>query len=214
MTRSLLALILLAPPPAALSLAAQTPQPAPSQAAGPPPAPTNRWAADPAHSAVNFRVRHLGITWVNGSFGQWSADLSYDPGKPEAASVVAKLQSATITTGNDRRDTDLRQNYLTVDSFPEITFTSTKVERTAPDHLRITGNLTMRGITHPVVLETDMGGVLATARGRRTAFSATTTLKRQDYGITMNRFMEGAQIVGDEVRITIDVEATEKTATP
>jgi polyisoprenoid-binding protein YceI len=213
MTRSLRALILLAP--AAFSLAGQTPQPAPSQAAaGPPPTPTNRWAADPAHSAVNFRVRHLGITWVNGSFGQWTADLSYDPGKPEAANVVAKLQSATITTGNERRDNDLRQNYLTVDSFPEITFTSTKVERTAPDHLRITGNLTMRGITHPVVLETDMGGVLATPRGRRTAFSATTTLKRQDYGITMNRLMEGAQIVGDEVRITIDVEATEKTATP
>lgn len=213
MTRSLLALILLAP--AAFSLAGQTPQPVASQAAaGPPPAPTNRWAADPAHSAVNFRVRHLGITWVNGSFGQWTADLSYDPGKPAAASVVAKLQSATITTGNERRDTDLRQNYLAVDSFPEITFTSTKVERTAPDHLRITGDLTMRGITHPVVLEADMGGVLATPHGRRTAFSATTTLKRQDYGITLNRLMEGAQIVGDEVRITIDVEATEKTATP
>ena len=101
-----------------------------------------------------------------------------------------------------------------MDSFPEITFTSTKVERTAPDHLRITGDLTMRGITHPVVLEADMGGVLATPHGRRTAFSATTTLKRQDYGITLNRLMEGAQIVGDEVRITIDVEATEKTATP
>jgi polyisoprenoid-binding protein YceI len=179
----------------------------------PPPTPTNRWSADPAHSAINFRVRHLGITWVNGSFGQWTADLTYDPSKPEAASVTAKIQTATITTGNERRDTDLRQNYLAVDSFPEITFTSTKVERVGTDHLRITGNLTMHGITHPVVLETDMGGVLATPRGRRTAFSATTTLKRQDYGITLNRLMEGAQIVGDDVRITIDIEATER-ATP
>ena len=195
---------------AALPLAAQAAQPSSTT----PPLATNRWSADPAHSAVNFRVRHLGITWVNGSFGQWTADLSYDPTKPEAASVVAKLQTATITTGNERRDTDLRQNYLTVDSFPEITFTSTKVERTAPDHLRITGDLTLRGVTRPVVLETDIGGVLTTPRGRRTAFSATTTLKRQDYGITLNRFMEGAQIVGDEVRITIDVEATEKTTTP
>ena len=180
--------------------------------ATPPSAPTNHWAADPAHSAVNFRVRHLGITWVNGSFGQWTADITFDPAKPEAGTVTAKLQTASITTGNDRRDTDLRQNYLAVDSFPEITFTSTKVERTAPDHLRISGNLTMRGITHPVVLETDLGGVLTTPRGRRTAFSATTTLKRQDYGITLNRFMEGAQIVGDEVRIIIDVEATERAA--
>lgn len=215
MTRSLLAFVLLAPAP--FSLAAQTSQTTPSQTAAaslPPPAPSNRWAADPAHSAVNFRVRHLGITWVNGSFGQWTADLSYDPSKPEAASVVANIQSATITTGNDRRDNDVRQNYLAVDSFPAITFTSTKVERTAADHLRITGDLTLRGVTRPVVLETDMGGVLASPRGRRTAFSATTTLKRQDYGITLNRLMEGAQIVGDDVRITIDVEAIEKTATP
>jgi len=196
------------------SLAAPLVGQAAPAAAAPPPTPTNRWSADPVHSAVNFRVRHLGITWVNGTFGQWTADLTFDPTKPEAASVSAKIQSATITTGNDRRDTDIRQNYLAVDSFPEITFTSTKVERTAPDHLRITGDLTMRGITHPVMLETDIGGVLNTPRGRRTAFSATTTLKRQDYGIALNRFMEGAQVVGDDVRITIDVEATEKTTTP
>ena len=175
--------------------------------------PTNRWSADPAHSAVAFRVRHLGITWVNGTFGQWTIDLNYDPTKPEAASVTAHLQTASITTGNDRRDTDLRQNYLVVDSFPEITFTSTRVERGAPDHLKITGNLTIRGVTHPVVLDAEVGGVVATPHGRRTAFSATTSIKRQDYGITRNGFMEGAQIVGDEVRITIDVEATER-ATP
>ena len=196
------------------SLAASLPAQGAPAAAAPPPAPTNRWSADPAHSAVNFRVRHLGITWVNGSFGQWTADLNFDPAKPEAASASAKIQAATITTGNDRRDNDIRQNYLAVDSFPEITFTSTKVECTAPDHLRITGDLTMRGITHSVVLETDIGGVLNTPRGRRTAFSATTTIKRQDYGISLNKFMEGAQIVGDDVRITIDVEATEKTTTP
>jgi polyisoprenoid-binding protein YceI len=178
-----------------------------------PPTPTNRWSADPAHSAVAFRVRHLGITWVNGTFGQWTIDLNYDPTKPEAASVTAHLQTASITTGNDRRDNDLRQNYLAVDSFPEITFASTRVERGAPDHLKITGNLTIRGVTHPVVLDAEIGGVLATPRGRRTAFSATTSIKRQDYGIIRNGFMEGAQIVGDEVRITIDVEATER-ATP
>src|SRR5437667_2305003 len=207
MTRSILVLTLLLP--AAISLSGQTSQQA---SATPPPPPTNRWSADPPHSAVAFRVRHLGITWINGTFGQWTVDLNYDPTKPEAASVTAHIQAASISTGNDRRDTDLRTNYLAVDSFPEITFTSTRVERVAPDRLRITGNLTIRGITHPVVLDADVGGVLATARGRRTAFSATTSLKRQDYGITLNRLMEGAQIVGDEVRITIDVEATERAA--
>jgi len=202
--KSILLLALLAP--AAFRLGAQTPQAAPTAA-------TNHWAADPAHSAIAFRVRHLGITWINGTFGQWTTELNYDPTKPEAASVTTRIQTATISTGNDRRDNDLRTNYLAVDSFPEITFSSTRVERVAPDHLRITGNLTIRGITHPVVLETDVGGVLTTSRGRRTAFSATTTVKRQDYGISLNRFMEGAQIVGDDVRITIDVEAVER-ATP
>ena len=192
-----------------LAILAQAPS-APPAPPAPPPAPTNHWAADPAHSAIGFRVRHLGITWVNGTFGQWTAELNYDPAKPEAASVTARIQAATISTGNERRDNDLRTNYLVTDSFPDITFKSTRVERTAPDHLRITGDLTIRGITHPAVLETDLGGVLATSRGRRTAFSATTSVKRQDYGISLNRFMEGAQVVGDDVRITIDVEAIER----
>ena len=185
-----------------------------SLAAQAPSAPTNRWSADPAHSAVAFRVRHLGITWVNGSFGQWTADLNFDPANAEKASVTAKTQSATITTGNDRRDTDLRQNYLAVDSFPEIRFVSRRVEKVAPDKLRINGDLTLGGVTRPVVLDADIGGVIATAMGRRAAFSATTTIKRQDYGITLNRFMEGAQVVGDDVRITIDIEAKESATSP
>lgn len=181
------------------------------QASQPAPAtPTNTWAADPAHSAVGFRVRHLGITWVNGTFKQWTADLKYDPANPEAATVVARIQTASVNTDNERRDNDLRANYLVADSFPEITFTSKKVERAGEGRLRISGDLTIRGVTRPVVLDAEMGGVLTTSRGRRTAFSAATTIKRQDYGITLNRLMEGAQVVGDDVRITIDIEAIER----
>jgi polyisoprenoid-binding protein YceI len=183
------------------------------QAAQPanPPAQTNKWAADPAHSAVGFRVRHLGITWVNGQFKQWTADVNYDPNNPEAASVVARIQTASVDTDNERRDNDLRSsNYLAVDSFPEMTFVSKKVERAGEGRLRITGDLTVRGVTRPVVLDTEVGGVLTTPRGRRTAFSATTTIKRQDYGVTLNRLMEGAQVVGDDVKITIDIEAIER----
>src|SRR5258708_24104257 len=139
MTRSTFVVALLVP--AAISLAAQTSQ----QAA-------NRWSPDPAHSAINFRVRHLGITWVNGTFGQWTADLNYDPSKPEAASVTAHIQTASVTTGNERRDNDLRQNYLAVDSFPEITFVSKRVEKVAPDKLRISGDPTIRAATPPLFL--------------------------------------------------------------
>jgi polyisoprenoid-binding protein YceI len=176
-----------------------------------PAAATNKWAADPAHSAVGFRVRHLGITWVNGQFKQFTAEVNYDPNNPEAASVVARIQTASVDTDNERRDNDLRSsNYLAVDSFPEMTFVSKKVERAGDGRLRITGDLTLRGVTRSVVLDTEVGGVLTTPRGRRTAFSATTTLKRQDYGITFNRLMEGAQVVGDDVKITIDIEAIER----
>lgn len=201
MNRTLLSFALLAA--AAFPLTAQTSA-----------APSNRWAADPAHSAVAFRVRHLGITWVNGTFGQWTADLSYDPSNPEAASVTARIQTASVNTGTERRDGDLRANYLAADSFPEITFISKRVERAGDGRLRITGDLTLRGVTHSVVLDSEVGGVLATPRGRRTAFTATTTVKRQDYGISLNRFMEGAQVVGDDVRITIDIEAIERATTP
>jgi polyisoprenoid-binding protein YceI len=178
-----------------------------------PATPTNKWTADPAHSAVGFRVRHLGITWVNGTFKQWAIDLNYDPANPVAASVVARIQAASVDTDNERRDNDLRSsNYLATDSFPEITFTSRKVERAGDGggRLRISGELTVRGVTRPVVLDAEVGGVLTTARGRRTAFTATTTIRRQDYEITLNRLMEGAQVVGDDVRITIDIEAIER----
>jgi polyisoprenoid-binding protein YceI len=119
-----------------------------------------------------------------------------------------------VNTGNERRDGDLRANDLAADSFPEITFISKRVERAGDGRLRITGDLTLRGVTHSVVLDSEVGGVLATPRGRRTAFTATTTVKRQDYGISLNRFMEGAQVVGDDVRITIDIEAIERATTP
>jgi polyisoprenoid-binding protein YceI len=172
------------------------------------PAASNRWNIDPVHSAVNFRVRHLGITWVNGAFRQWTAEFTYDPAQPESSSVTARIQTASIDTENPRRDADLRQNYLHVDSFPEITFVSRSVETAGPDRLRITGDLTMHGVTRQEVLDTEVGGVFSTPRGRRVAFSATTTLNRSDFGMTFSAIVEGVRVVGDEVRISIDVEAT------
>ena len=173
------------------------------------PAASNRWNIDPVHSAVNFRVRHLGISWVNGAFRQWSAEFVYDPAHPEASSVTAHIQTASIDTQNPRRDADLKQNYLYADSFPEITFVSRRVDADRPEHLRITGDLTMHGVTRPVLLDTDVGGIVSTPRGRRAAFSATTTLDRKDFGMTFSGVIEGVRVVGDEVRISIDIEATE-----
>ena len=177
------------------------------------PLPPNGWRIDFGHSAVNFRVRHLGISWVSGQFRTWAAELIYDPANPEAASVTARIQTGSVNTNHERRDNDIRSgNYLAVDSFPEMTFVSRRVERVSATQLRIHGDLTLRGVTRPVVLDTEISSVLSGQRGKRVAFTATTNINRHDYGVVFNRMTEGAQVVGDEIRITIDIEATQPIA--
>jgi polyisoprenoid-binding protein YceI len=200
--------------------AAQQPAPPAGAPQGPPPGaqnqaplPPNGWRIDMGHSAISFRVRHLGISWVNGEFKTWTGDLVFDPAHPQAASVTAHIQTASANTNNERRDNDIRSgNYLAVDSFPEMTFVSRSVQVVDPTHLRITGDLTLRGVTKPVILDTEITGTLANSRGKRMAFTATTTIDRRDFGVTFSRLMEGAQVVGDEVRITIDIEASQPNA--
>lgn len=180
----------------------------PQQAA--PPLPPHGWRLDMAHSGVNFRVRHLGISWVNGRFTQWEGALVYDPANPTAASVTARIRTNSVDTQNERRDADIRSgNYLAVDSFPEMSFTSRRVERAGEGRLRVIGDLTLRGVTREVTLDTEVSSVLPGERARRIAFTATTTINRMDFGVVFNRITEGAQVVGSEVRITIDIEATQ-----
>ena len=186
------------------------PQGAPAAQA---PLPPNGWRVDRAHSGVSFRVRHLGISWVNGEFRTWTAELVFDPANPEAASVTTRIQTGSINSNSERRDADIRSgNYLAVDSFPEMTFVSRRVERVDDTHLRVHGDLTLRGVTRPVILDAEFTGSLAGQRARRIAFTATTTINRHDFGVRFNRLTEGAQVVGDEVRITIDIEATRPVA--
>lgn len=181
--------------------AAQSPQQAP-------PLPAHGWRIDLSHSAVTFRVRHLGISWVNGRFTSWQGELIFDHANPTAASVTARIATASVNTEHERRDADIRSgNYLAVDSFPEMSFVSRRVEKVDDTHLRVFGDLTLRGVTKSVTLDTEITGILPSARGNRIAFSATTTINRMDFGVVFNRLVEGAQVVGTDVRITIDIEA-------
>lgn len=207
--RSIMVAALLAP---SALLAQQPAAPGPGQQQAP--LPPNGWRVDLNHSAVHFRVRHLGISWVNGEFKSWTSELIYDPAHPEAGSVTAHIQTASVSTDNDRRDNDIRSgHYLEVDSFPEMAFVSRRVEKVDSTHLRIHGDLTLRGVTRPVILDTEIMGALTTSRGKRMAFTATTTIRRQDYGVSFNGLMEGAQVVGDDIRITIDIEAIQPLTT-
>ena len=168
------------------------------------------WRIDLGHSAVTFRVRHLGISWVNGRFSTWQGELIFDPANPTTASVSARIATNSVNTEHERRDADIRSgNYLAVDAFPEMSFVSKRVVKVDDTHLRVIGDLTIRGITKSVTLDTEITGTLPGARGKRIAFTATTIISRMDYGVAFNRLVEGAQVVGSEVRITIDIEAVQ-----
>ncbi len=202
------------------TLVAQNPAPAPAPAAAPgaqqpaqPPLPPNGWRIDRAHSAVTFRVRHLGISWVSGVFRDWTADLIFDPANPEAATVTARIQVTSINTENERRDNDLRSGrFFAADSFPDMTFTSRSVQRAGENRLRVAGDLTMHGVTRPVTLDVETSPVQSGQRGRRIAFTATTTVDRKEWGMTFSPLAEGIRSAGDEVRITIDLEAIQPAA--
>ncbi|MHB1297835.1 MAG: YceI family protein [Gemmatimonadaceae bacterium] len=199
--------------PASLVAQQAAPQGTPSAAPQQAPLPPHGWRFDTGHSAVTFRVRHLGISWVNGRFNTWNGTLVYDPANPTAASVNVRIQTNSIDTESERRDNDIRSgNYLAVDSFPEMTFVSRKVEKVDDTHLKVTGDLTLRGVTREVVLAAEVTGSMPGERTRRIAFTATTTIDRMAYGVAFNRLTEGAQVVGSEIRITIDIEATQPVA--
>jgi polyisoprenoid-binding protein YceI len=195
-----------------------TAAPAQQRPASPPAAaPSTGWPArflaDTVHSSIGFRVRHLGIATVAGRFHSFTVEFEYDSVNFERSSVTARIRTASIDTENQRRDDDLRSSrFLAIDSFPEMTFVSRRVERIGPSRFRIAGDLTLHGVTRPVTLEGELGGVLVTGRGRYAAFSASTVINRADFGMTFSPILEGLRTVGDEVRISIEIEAREARA--
>ena len=161
------------------------------------------WAFDRAHSEVAFNVRHF-MSRVRGNFRQWTGTIRVaDPAKWEAAEVDVTIQTASIFTDNENRDRDLRSdNFFLADSFPTITFKSTKIERSGTD-AKVHGNLTMRGVTKPIVLDGKFLGSQGQGQGQQVGFELTGTVNRKDYGIKYARMVEGAAVVGDDVKIEI-----------
>jgi polyisoprenoid-binding protein YceI len=193
---------------AALALALLAPA-----AADPVAAQALNFSIDRAHTQVMFRVRHLGVAWVTGRFTQYEGSFVLDTVNVANSSATLTIQTASVNTNNERRDADLRSNnFFAADSFPEITFRSTRAERgSAPGTYRLTGDLTMRGTTRPITLEVETTGMRESAgqRGRQllAGFVLTGRLNRHDYGLRWNNLVEGVSVVGEEVRLTIEVEA-------
>ena len=164
---------------------------------------------DPAHSGAHFTVRHMMITNVRGSFKKVSGAVVYDPENPAASSVQAEIDAASINTNDDQRDAHLRSgDFLDVEKFPTLSFRSTKVEPQGEGEWKVTGDLTIHGVTKPVVLKVEGPGPESKDPwgNFRTGASATTKIKRGDFGLTWNAALEaGGLLVGDEVKIDLEL---------
>ncbi|HYO47250.1 MAG TPA: YceI family protein [Gemmatimonadota bacterium] len=168
------------------------------------------YEVDPVHTQVMFKVRHMGVSTVTGEFNRFAATFAYDPADLASSWVTATIDAASIDTDNDRRDNHLRSpDFFAADSFPNLTFQSTSVEEVEGGRLRVSGDLSIRGVTKPVVLDVVLGGATMGQGGQPIiGWTAETTVNRKDYGLMWNRLTEaGGWVVGDEVRIVLEVEA-------
>ncbi|MEO8275914.1 MAG: YceI family protein [Thermoanaerobaculia bacterium] len=165
--------------------------------------------ADKNHTQVSFVVRHM-MSQVRGSFGDFSATIVKNDVKPEASSVEFTIQATSVNTGNENRDNHLRtEDFFFVEKFPEITFKSSKVEKVSDSEYKVTGDLTMRGVTKVITLPVNFLGEMKSKDGKSIAgFAINTKLDRKEFGINWNKALDnGGVLLSDEVAVEISIEA-------
>jgi polyisoprenoid-binding protein YceI len=182
----------------ALPLVAQTPA-------------RDTFVVDKNHSMATFKVRHM-VSNVVGQFRDFNADVDIDRENPAKSSVAFTINATSIDTGNANRDTHLRSpDFFDVEKFPTITFKSTAIAAKSKTEFDVTGDLTMHGVTRRVTLPVTFGGFGKTARGEKAGFEVETTLNRKDYGVLWNKNLdEGGLLLGDDVKVTINLEMDKK----
>jgi polyisoprenoid-binding protein YceI len=170
---------------------------------------TTTWNVDPSHSQIGFAVKHLVISNVRGEFSTYSGKVALDEADPTRSTVEATIDAASIDTKVADRDAHLKSpDFLDVAKYPTIAFKSTKVAKAGKDRLKVTGDLTLHGVTKPVVLDVATGPAVKGMAGEtRRGFSATTKISRKDFGLTWNKVLEAGPAVGDEISIALDLEA-------
>ena len=168
------------------------------------------WIIDPSHSSVEFVVRHLVVTKVRGRFGEFSGTITVDPADPTASNVEVTIQTTSISTGDDQRDAHLRtSDFFSADEFPTLSFRSTAVRAAGSDY-EVEGDLTIKGVTKPVTLSLEYNGTSPDPwGGTRAGFSAETEINRRDFGLDFDVKLDtGGALVGEKIRILLEVEAT------
>lgn len=167
--------------------------------------PAGEWRLDPGHASVTWRIRHLGLSWYTARFDQIDASLSFDPANPETAQLTATVEAASVSTGDLSFDETLRgSGWFDAERHPQIVFVSERVDVTGETTGRIHGTLTMKGQSHPAVLETEFyGGVFNILEGRQAlGFGADLVVDRTQYDIGR---LPG-NFIGDEVVLRIEAE--------
>jgi len=172
---------------------------------------TAQWKIDPMHSEADFAIKHMAISTVHGSFHGLSGVITFDPANVAKSSVEATIPVDTVDTGVAPRDNDLKSpRFFDAAQFPTMTFKSTSVHK-AGDHYDVAGDLTLHGVTKPVVLKLEELGKEEIGMDKKSVhrgFTATTTINRQDFGLTFNGTLSsGDAVLGDEVKIEIDIDA-------
>jgi polyisoprenoid-binding protein YceI len=173
------------------------------------------WQIDPAHSQLEFKVRHMMLSNVRGRFENFSGTVEFDEANPLDFSVDVQIDATSIYTRESQRDAHLKSpDFLMADEYPTMGFRSTKVEKTGENTFRLHGDLTIRDVTRPVVLDGEYNGVVKSPWGTTSAgFEASGAINRKEWGLVWNHTLEaGGVLVGEEVKITINVELVKQEA--
>jgi polyisoprenoid-binding protein YceI len=168
------------------------------------------WSVDPAHSTVEFVARHLMVTKVRGRFGDYDASITIGE-RPEDSKVDVTIQAGSITTGDPGRDGHLTSaDFLDVENYPTLSFASKTVLATGARTWNVEGDLTIHGVSRPVTLAVEFGGVATDPWGNTKAFfSASTEFDRESFGLTWNQPLAGGGVlVGKKVRVELEIQAT------
>lgn len=170
------------------------------------------YKVDSVHSGVGFTIRHF-VTNTPGRFRDFDGTIRYDKQNPAASNVEFTVRTDSIDTDNDDRDKHLKSpDFFDVAKFPTMTFTSTAVKAKDADTLEVTGDLTMHGVTKRVTIPVEVLGTARTPQGEKAGFETSFTVNRKEYGLEWNRVVEGTSVLGDDVKVNVQIEANREAA--
>jgi len=176
---------------------------------------TGDYTIDPTHSRLGFVARHAMVTKVRGAFGDFEGSLHIDAGDPAKSSGQVLIQAKSVDTGNADRDTHLRGNdFFAMEEFPEIRFVSSSVAPVDADNYKVSGDLTIRGVTKPVTIDFELGGAAHDPWGNlRIGLEGKVTINRKDWGVNWNAALEaGGLLVSEKVTLELDISAVKQQA--